>query len=221
MSKTKCFGIASAVALMSLGLPSSIDAQQAQTPNLSFFIATGLGKGGDLGGINGADARCQQLATAVGAGNKVWRAYLSTSANGGSINARDRIGKGPWQNSKGTVIATSVEDLHSDKNKLDRENSLTERGGMVSGFGMTPNWHDVLTGSTMEGRAWPGNMALTCNNWTSSGFGSAMLGHIDRRGGADTVFQKSWNSAHQSRACSQDDLIATGGNGMFYCFATE
>jgi hypothetical protein len=135
------------------------------------------------------------------------------------VNARDRIGKGPWQNFKGTVIATSVEDLHSDNNKLGPENSLTERGTQVAGFGMTPNWHDVLTGSQMDGMAWPGNMNLTCNNWTSSTFGSAMVGHIDRRGGADTVFQRSWNSAHMSRACSQPDLIATGGNGLFYCFA--
>jgi hypothetical protein len=223
MGKTKCFGIVASVAVMSLGVTSSIDAQQAppQAPNMTFFVAAGNGKGGDLGGINGADARCQQLATQVGAGNKVWRAYLSTSANAGSVSARERIGKGPWQNQKGTVIATSVDDLHSANNKLTRENSLTERGNMVSGFGMTPNWHDVLTGSTPEGRAYPGNMALTCNNWTSSNFGSAMLGHIDRRGGADTDFQKSWNSAHQSRACSQEDLVATGGNGMFYCFAAN
>jgi hypothetical protein len=222
MSKTKCFGIAASVAVMSLGLASSIDAQQApQAPNMTFFIATGLGKGGDLGGINGADARCQQLATTVGAGNKVWRAYLSTNQGGGGINARDRIGRGPWQNFKGTVVATNVDDLHSDNNKLNQENTLTERGAMVSGFGMTPNWHDAMTGSTMEGRAWPGNMNLTCNNWTSDNFGSAQLGHIDRRGGADTVFQKSWNSAHMSRACSQPDLVATGGNGMFYCFAAQ
>jgi len=222
MSKTKCFGIVAAVAAMSFGIPSS-DAQQAppQAPNMTFFVASGPGKGGDLGGVTGADARCQQLATAAGAGNRTWRAYLSTAANAGSINARDRIGRGPWQNFKGTVIASSVADLHSANNKLSRENSLTERGGMVSGFGMTPNWHDVLTGSTTEGRAFPGNMGLTCNNWTSSGFGSAMLGHIDRQGGADTVYQHSWNSAHQSRACSQEDLIATGGNGMFYCFAAD
>jgi hypothetical protein len=117
------------------------------------------------------------------------------------------------------VIATSVEDLHSDNNKLGQENSLTERGTMVSGVGMTPNWHDVLTGSQADGTAWPGNMNLTCNNWSSSTFGSAMLGHIDRRGGQNTVFQRSWNAAHMSRSCSQPDLIATGGNGLFYCFA--
>jgi hypothetical protein len=222
MSKTKCFGIVASVAVMSFGLSGSIDAQQApQAPNMTFFVASGMGKGADLGGINGADARCQQLATTVGAGNKVWRAYLSTNAGGGAINARDRIGKGPWQNFKNTVVATSVDDLHSDNVKVNQENSLTERGQMVSGVGMTPNWHDALTGSTMEGRSWPGNFNLTCNNWTSSTFGSAMLGHIDRKGGADTVFQKSWNATHMSRSCSQPDLVATGGNGMFYCFAAQ
>jgi hypothetical protein len=204
-------------------LVGSAQAQQApQSPNMTFFVTSvGPGKGGDLGGLAGADAHCQQLATAAGAGSKTWRAYLSTNqaAQGGVVYARDRIGKGPWQNFKGTVIATSVEDLHSDNNKLGPENSLTERGTQVAGFGMTPNWHDVLTGSQMDGTAWPGNMNLTCNNWTSSTFGSAMVGHIDRRGGQNTVFQRSWNAAHMSRSCSQPDLIATGGNGLFYCFA--
>lgn len=196
--------------------------QQPQSPNMTFFVTTvGSGKGGDLGGLEGADRHCQTLATAAGAGSKTWRAYLSTNqaAQGGPVNARDRIGKGPWQNFKGTVIATSVEDLHSDNNKLGFENSLTARGTVVSGVGYTPNWHDVLTGSQMDGTAWPGNMNLTCNNWTSSTFGSVMVGHIDRRGGQNTVFQRSWNAAHMSRSCSQADLIATGGNGLFYCFA--
>lgn len=196
--------------------------QQPQSPNMTFFVTTvGSGKGGDLGGLEGADRHCQTLATAAGAGSKTWRAYLSTNqaAQGGPVNARDRIGKGPWQNFKGTVIATSVEDLHGDNNKLGFENSLTARGTVVSGVGYTPNWHDVLTGSQMDGTAWPGNMNLTCNNWTSSTFGSAMVGHIDRRGGQNTVFQRSWNAAHMSRSCSQADLIATGGNGLFYCFA--
>jgi hypothetical protein len=206
-----------------VALVGSAQAQQApQSPNMTFFVTSvGPGKGGDLGGLAGADAHCQQLATAAGAGSKTWRAYLSTNqaAQGGVVYARDRIGKGPWQNFKGTVIATSVEDLHSDNNKLGPENSLTERGTQVAGVGMTPNWHDVLTGSQMDGTAWPGNMNLTCNNWTSSTFGSAMVGHIDRRGGQNTVFQRSWNAAHMSRSCSQPDLIATGGNGLFYCFA--
>jgi hypothetical protein len=204
-------------------LLGSAQAQQApQSPNMTFFVTSaGPGKGADLGGLAGADAHCQQLATAAGAGSKTWRAYLSTNqaAQSGVVNARDRIGNGPWQNFKGIVIATSVEDLHSDNNKLGAENSLTERGSIVAGFGTTPNWHDVLTGSQMDGMAWPGNMNLTCNNWTSSTFGSAMVGHIDRRGGQNTVFQRSWNAAHMSRSCSQPDLIATGGNGLFYCFA--
>jgi hypothetical protein len=204
-------------------LVGSAQAQQApQSPNMTFFVTSaGPGKGADLGGLQGADEHCQRLATGAGAGSKTWRAYLSTNqgAQGGPVNARDRIGKGPWQNFKGTVIATSVEDLHSNNNKLSQENSLTERGTMVSGVGMTPNWHDVLTGSQMDGTAWPGNMNLTCNNWSSSTFGSATVGHIDRRGGQDTVFQRSWNASHMSRSCSQPDLIATGGNGLFYCFA--
>jgi hypothetical protein len=204
-------------------LVGSAQAQQApQSPNMTFFVTSaGPGKGADLGGLQGADEHCQRLGAAAGAGSKTWRAYLSTNqaAQGGVVNARDRIGKGPWQNFKGTVIATSVEDLHGANNKLGQENSLTERGTMVSGVGMTPNWHDVLTGSQMDGTAWPGNMNLTCGNWTSSTFGSATVGHIDRRGGQDTVFQRSWNASHMSRSCSQPDLIATGGNGLFYCFA--
>jgi len=188
---------------------------------MTFFVTgIGPGKGADLGGIDGADAYCQRLGTAAGVGNKVWRAYLSTNAGGGSINARDRIGKGPWQNFKGEVVATNVDDLHGDNNKLSQDTALTERGSKVAGFGMTPNWHDALTGSDMQGRAWPGNMNLTCNNWTSSGFGSASLGHIDRTPAAN-AFQKSWNSSHMSRACSQAVLIATGGNGLFYCFAAN
>jgi hypothetical protein len=220
MSKSVRLSVVAAAMLT--GLSSAAVAQQAQFPNMSFFVTSvGSGKGGDLGGLAGADAHCQQLATAAGAGSKTWRAYLSSNAaaQGGAVNARDRIGKGPWQNAKGTVIATSVDDLHSDNTKLNRENSLTERGTTIAGFGFTPNWHDALTGSDMDGKAFPGNMNLTCNNWTSSGPGSAMLGHIDRTGGANTVYQRSWNGAHMSRSCSQPDLIATGGNGLFYCFA--
>ena len=209
-----------------VALVRSAQAQQApQSPNMTFFITSaGSGKGADLGGLAGADAHCQQLGTAAGAGSKTWRAYLSTNqgAQGGPVNARDRIGKGPWQNFKGTVIATSVEDLHSDNVKLGQENSLTERGTMVSGVGMTPNWHDVLTGSQMDGTAWPGNMNLTCNNWASSTFGSAMVGHVDREGNPPpTQYNTSWNAAHMSRSCSQPDLVATGGNGLFYCFAAQ
>ncbi len=223
MYHTTRVSILASAAIISLGLTCGAQAQQLrQAPDTSFFVtSTGPGKGGDLGGLDGADAHCQRLAATIGAGGKTWRAYLSSNAamQGGPVNARDRIGKGPWKNSKGVVVAENVDDLHSDKNKLNSENSLTERGTIVAGFGYTPNYHDVLTGSTMEGRAWPGNMNLTCNNWSSSGPGSAMLGHIDRKGGADTIYQRSWNAAHMSRSCSQDDLRATGGNGLFYCFA--
>jgi hypothetical protein len=211
-------------ALLALAVSGTAWAQQQapQSPNMTFFVAgSGSGKGGDLGGIDAADAKCQSLATAAGAGNKVWRAYLSSSPTAAvkAENARDRIGKGPWQNFKGEVIAQNVDDLHGAGNKLSLQTALTERGQMVAGFGMTPNWHDAITGSTPEGKAFPANMNLTCNNYTSNTFGKAMLGHIDRRGPVDTDQMKSWNSSHMSRACGQDDLVATGGNGLFYCFA--
>ena len=200
---------------------------QAQTPSeMSFFVTSeNLGKGGDLGGLAGADAQCQKLATAAGAGSKTWHAYLSSSINaanpGATVNARDRIGKGPWKNAKGVVIATSIDDLFSDSNKITKETGLTEKGTVVNGVGDTPNQHDMLTGSDMQGRAFPDNVNLTCNNWTSSQYGSAMLGHVDRKGNADTVFQHNWSSAHMSRGCTPADLVATGGNGYFYCFATN
>jgi hypothetical protein len=220
MQQTMRYALMASATFMMLG--AAAQAQQApQAPNTTFFVTSvGLGKGADLGGIAGADAHCQTLATSIGASGKTWHAYLSTaeSPTAKGINARDRIGNGPWQNSKGVVIATSVADLHSS-NKLGGENSLTERGTRVAGVGYTPNYHDALTGSQPDGTAFPGNMGLTCNNWTSSEFGKAMLGHIDRRGGADNDTQRSWNSTHQSRGCSQADLIATGGNGLFYCFA--
>ena len=138
-----------------------------------------------------------------------------------TVNAKDRIGRGPWQNFKGVMVAANVDDLHSDNNKLSTENSLTERGTMISHTGMAPNQHDVMTGSAPDGRAFPANMNLTCNNYTSSTFGSVMVGHVDRNGGNITPFVKSWNAAHMSRSCSQPDLIATGGNGLFYCFAAN
>jgi len=207
---------------MSLGLSGNVQAQTAA--DMTFFITSaGPGKGADLGGLAGADAHCQSLAQAVGAGNKTWRAYLSTNAaaQGGAVNARDRIGNGPWKNIKGTVIATSVADLHSANNKIGRATAYNEKGELVKMRGETPNMHDMLTGSDLEGKAFPGNINVTCNNWTSSTFGSAMLGHVDREGIADTVFQKSWVSSHMSRSCSQPDLVATGGNGLFYCFAAQ
>jgi hypothetical protein len=197
-------------------VPSAALSQQA--PNVSFFITSaGSGNGANLGGLAGADAICQRLAATVGAGNKTWRAYLSTSAvgNQAAVNARDRIGAGPWQNSKGVVVAQSVADLHSDNNKLGKENSLTEKGTPVNGRGDSPNTHDILTGSSADGRALPGD--VTCNNWTSAAAGSARVGHHDKQGGGESP--NSWNSAHASSGCSQANLVGTGGAGLFYCFA--
>jgi hypothetical protein len=219
MTKTMRYSLLASATALLFGACGSAQAQQQppQVPNMSFFVTGAtLGKGGDLGGLAGADAHCQQLATTVGAGGKTWRAYLSTAETpqAKGINARDRIGTGPWQNFKGVVIAQNVDDLHSDNVKINHDNALTERGQMVAGFGYTPNWHDALTGSQPDGRAFAGNMNMTCNNWTSSEFGKAELGHIDRTPG-----NSSWNSAHQSRGCTQADLVATGGNGLLYCFA--
>jgi hypothetical protein len=210
--------ILASAALLSLGWAG---ASQAQQNNMTFFITSaGSGKGADLGGITGADAHCQQLATAAGAGTKTWHAYMSTNSPpaGPGINARDRIGKGPWQNAKGVVIAKDVNDLHTSPN-INKETALDEKGNRIKVRGDEPNQHDMLTGSTLEGRAFPGNLNLTCNNWTSSTFGSAMLGHADREGIADTVYQHSPISSHMSRDCTQPGLVATGGNGLFYCFA--
>jgi hypothetical protein len=196
---------------------------QAQQNAMTFFVTSvGSGKGGDLGGLQGADAHCQTLATAAGAGSKTWRAYLSstTPAGGQPTNARDRIGTGPWQNAKGVVVAKDVADLHASAN-ITKETLLDEKGERIKVRGDTPNMHDMLTGSTMDGRAFPANLNLTCNNWASSTFGTAMLGHGDREGIADTVYQRSWNSSHMSRDCTQPGLVATGGNGLFYCFAAQ
>jgi hypothetical protein len=206
--------ILASAALLSLGWAG---ASRAQENNMTFFITSvGSGKGADLGGLAGADAHCQQLAATVGAGNKTWHAYLSSATNAqGTVNARDRIGKGPWQNSKRVVIAKDVDDLHSAGNNLNKDTALTERGQVVAYAGVDPNWHDALTGSQADGRAWPANVNLTCGNWTSSNFGKAMLGHIDRSNNS------SWNAAHMSRDCSQPGLVATGGNGLFYCFAVQ
>ena len=223
MKRTTHFSILASAALMSLGLAGSVQGQQAG--NMSFFITSaGPGKGGDLGGLEGADRHCQQLAQAAGAGGKTWRAYLSSATNaanpGATVNARDRVGNGPWQNAKGVVIATSVADLHSANNKINKETILNEKGERIKIRGEQPNQHDILTGSDMEGKAFAGNLNLTCNNWTSSQFGKAMLGHADREGNPPpTQFNVSWNAAHQSRGCSQADLVATGGGGLFYCFA--
>jgi hypothetical protein len=224
MNASRKFALVASVALAAGASGSQAQQAPPQAPNMTFFVtSTGPGKGGDLGGLAGADAHCQTLAQGAGAGGKTWRAYLSTKSGPqpepAPVNARDRIGNGPWQNFKGEVVAQNVDDLHSDGNKLSMQNSLTERGSMVAGVGYTPNYHDVITGSQMDGKGLPGNLDLTCNNWTSPTFGKAMVGHIDRKGLTDTVFAKSWNASHMSRSCSPDDLRATGGNGLFYCFA--
>src|SRR5262252_11249957 len=200
----------------------------AQAAAMTFFITSaGSGKGADLGGLSGADRICQSLAQAAGAGGHTWHAYLSTQASGGqaAVNARDRIGRGPWKNAKGEVIATSVDDLHSANNKLNKQTALTEKGQPVNGRGDQPNTHDILTGSQSDGTAFAAGEDMTCKNWTSSGEGAAMLGHHDRQGLRDDDASKSWNSSHPSRGqgggCSQDALRSTGGAGLFYCFATN
>ena len=188
-----------------------------QTAPMSFFITSaGPGKGAELGGLAGADRHCHALA--VGAGKLQWRAYLSTLPQGGApaVNARDRIGRGPWFNAKGVKVAENVADLHSDNNKLTKQNSLTETGTVVNGRGDQPNMHDILTGSNLDGTAYIAEGYTNCGNWTSSGEGSARVGHHDRVGGGDNP--TSWNSAHNSRGCSQENLQSTGGNGLFYCF---
>ena len=194
----------------------------AASPAMTFFVTSvGRGFGGNLGGLSGADNHCQRLAEKGGHGNHRWRAYLSAPATASSpaVNARDRIGTGPWGNAKGIVVAQSVADLHSDSNKLGKENSLTEKGAVVNGRGDTPNRHDILTGSQMDGTLATGTGDTTCGNWTSSGEGSALVGHHDKQGGGANP--NSWNSAHPSKGCSQANLVATGGDGLFYCFAAK
>jgi len=198
---------------------------QGQQATMSFFVTShGPGKGADLGGLAGADKHCQDLAASVGAGGKTWHAYLSTQG-AGAVNARDRIGKGPWANAKGIVIAASVEDLHSANNKLTKQNDLSEKGEIINGRGDKPNRHDILTGSTPDGKAFPPDKDMTCKNWTSSTQGSAMVGHNDRIGLRDDEASHSWNSSHPSRGpdggCSQKDLQSTGGDGLLYCFAVN
>ena len=204
--------------VLSLLVASATPAQQNQ---MSFFVTSaGSGMGANLGGLAGADKLCQTLAMAAGAGNRTWHAYLSTQG-AGAMNARDRIGKGPWRNSKGQVIAQSVEELHSAKANLSKQTILTEKGQPVNGRGDNPNQHDMLTGSQMNGNAYTDNMDHTCNNWTSSAMGSAQVGHSDRMGLDDSEAARSWNSSHPSKGCSQQNLVGTGGAGLFYCFATN
>ena len=198
----------------------------AQQPMSFFATSAGKGDGANLGGLAGADAHCQALAAAAGAGSRTWHAYLSANASGPQavVNARDRIGAGPWYNARGARIAQNVADLHGDTldqarlgNNLSRTTVLTEKGEPVKGAGDTPNQHDMLTGSQLDGRAYTDGADHTCRNWTSNDTGVAQLGHFDRTGGGNT----SWNAAHPSRGCSQANLVITGGAGLFYCFAVN
>jgi hypothetical protein len=193
----------------------------AQQNNMSFFVTSaGLGKGGDLGGLAGADAKCQSLAQAAGAGNKTWHAYLSTQGAGG-VNAKDRIGKGPWTNAKGVVIASNLEELHSLTHKINKTTALTEKGEIVNGRGDTPNEHDMLTGTQQNGTAVSGTDDATCSNWTSSadGQGGAVVGHTDLIG--NTQGPNFWNFSHKTPGCAPANLQRVGGAGRFYCFATN
>lgn len=194
----------------------------SQENELSFFITSvGSGDGANLGGLAGADAHCASLATAAGSRGKTWHAYLSAHATASSpaVNARDRIGFGPWYNANGVEVATNLNHLHSESNDLSKANSITENGDTVNGRGDTPNQHDILTGSTLDGRTLDDGNNHTCNNWTSNGEGSAQVGHFDRTGGGQNP--TSWNNAHGSAGCSQANLVATGGAGYYYCFATD
>lgn len=209
-----------------VGLVSPVFAQQPppQFPDMTFFItSTGGPDGANFGGIEGADRHCQALATKAGAGGKTWRAYLSTQEADGkpAINARDRIGKGPWVNTKGVQVAASVDDLHSDGNKINTENGMAENGRMIPSRLFVVNQHDILTGSTADGRAHPPGKDMTCGNWTKNDEGSAFVGHHDRMGLRDDAPSKSWNASHPSRGCSLDKLKSSGGAGLLYCFAAN
>jgi hypothetical protein len=221
MNRIVSRSLIASIAVATLALSTGTWAQQN---GMTFFITSvGLGKGADLGGVAGADQHCQSLASNVGAGNRTWHAYLSVSAVNGAtaVNARDRIGRGPWQNAKGVVIAKDVAELHSTNN-LNKQTALSEKGDVINDNDDTPNRHDILTGSQPDGTAFPGDKDMTCGNWTKSGEGSAMLGHHNRKGtGTNPTANMSWNSSHPSRGCSQEQLRSTGGDGLFYCFATN
>ena len=228
MNTKRIAGVATLCVLGScLAVAQDRGGKKGPPPQMSFFVTSeGGGKGADLGGLAGADALCQRLAGASGqpgASSKSWHAYLSTQGSG-AVDARDRIGNGPWYNAKGQQIAASLAELHGDTlesgrlgNRINKVSALDEKGNMHKGIGDTPNEHDVLTGSQPDGRAFTDNADHTCNNWTSSSTGTAMLGHLDRLGGPNA----SWNSVHPSQGCSQQNLIATGGAGFLYCFAAQ
>jgi hypothetical protein len=207
-----------ATAALSLQAGSAV---VAQNQPMSFFITSvGVGDGANLGGLKGADAHCQKLAATAGGGSRTWRAYLSTTAAAGqpAVNAKDRIGPGPWYNAKGVLIAQNVTELHGE-NKLTKETQLNEKGEVVNGRGDTPNRHDILTGSQLDGTAFSDGADHSCNNWMSNSTGSAQVGHHDRQGGGANP--TSWNNAHASKGCSQENLRGSGGDGLFYCFAVK
>ena len=220
---TRAALLAAPAALFWLGLGTDAPAQQQQgtAQGMGFFVTSANpGRGADLGGLAGADAHCQSLARAAGAGNRTWRAYLS-SGGASPVNARDRIGRGPWRNAKGEVVARDPEHLHGENN-LNLQTALTEKGEPVNGRGQTPNMHDILTGSQADGTAFAGSAEdRTCGDWTRGGEGSAMVGHHDRQGLRDDAPSRSWNASHPSRGCGMDALRATGGAGLFYCFAAD
>lgn len=213
--------IGASVTILSLG-GCAMQSSAPANPMSFFVTSANPGKGADFGGLAGADAYCETLAASVGAQGRNWRAYLSTTASAGmpAINARDRIGKGPWKNAKGEIVANNIDELHG-VNRLSKQMSLTEKGDVVSGRGDPVNMHDILTGSTADGRASDAANDTTCGNWTKSGEGSALVGHHDRTGLDESAPAKSWNSSHATKACDMDALKATGGAGLMYCFASK
>ena len=219
----KAYAAVSLAVLAAAGIGGCADSNQ--NPMTFFVTSAGSGKGADLGGLQGADEHCQKLASAAGAGNRTWRAYLSTASTATTpgVNAIDRIGRGPWRNAKGVVIATDIENLHGLANNVTKQTNLTEKGTVVNGRGDTPNTHDILTGSQTNGLAFPAGTDLTCGNYTKSGTdGAVQMGHSDRQGLTEDYYARSWNSSHASRGgCSQPALVSTGGAGLFYCFATN
>lgn len=220
MNLTRVSAVA-ATALLLLGLGGC--AAYHRYADMTFFVTSaGNGKGADFGGLDGADQHCQALAKAVGAGHRFWRAYLSASPglNSRTVDARDRIGTGPWHNAKGLQIASNIAELHGNNN-LNKETALTEKGAVVNGRGDNPNMHDILTGSKPDGTAFTGVHDMTCNNWTSGSEGRAMVGHHDRMGLGNDEASRSWNSSHPSSGCSLEALKKTGGAGLLYCFASN
>lgn len=225
MNRQTKLSVMAASVLVSMGLATAVYAAKGDgAPKMGFFVTSvGSGKGADLGGLAGADQLCQSQAAAAGAGSRTWRAYLSTNASGSekTVHARDRIGKGPWYNAKGVLIAKNIDELHTNPN-LTKQTALTEKGTVVNGRGDTPNMHDILTGSDTHGRAFGSGSDTTCGNWTkSTPTGSAQVGHSDRTGLREDAAAKAWGNSHPSRGCSQDALKSSGGDGRFYCFAAK